>query len=48
MAAAEEIIKICEENLNNPILDTETPASTEEAIIATPEITDTPEATPTP
>ena len=48
MAAAEEIIKICEENLNNPIVDTETPASTEEAITATPEITDTPEATATP
>ena len=47
MAAAEEIIKICEENLNNPVLDTETPAPTEE-LTATPELTDTPEATPTP
>ena len=48
MAAAEEIIKICEENLNNPVVDTETPAPTEEEITATPELTDTPEVSATP
>ena len=41
-AAAEEIIKVCEENLNHPVVDTDTPAPTEEESIATPEETATP------
>jgi hypothetical protein len=51
-AAAAEIIKICEENLNNPVVDTETPAPTEEDMTPTPEAASpeaaTPEETATP
>ena len=46
-AAATEIINICEENLNNPVVDTETPIPTEEEMTATSEVT-TPEVTATP
>lgn len=47
IAAADEIIRVCEENLNNPVVDTETSAPTEEeatatADLATPEVTATP------
>lgn len=51
-AAAAEIIKICEENLNNPVVDTETPAPTEEDMTPTPDAATpeaaTPEETATP
>jgi tetratricopeptide (TPR) repeat protein len=47
VAAADEIIKICEENLNNPVVDTETPAPTEEDLTATPGVA-TAEETATP
>jgi hypothetical protein len=50
MAAATEIIKICEENLNNPVCDT--PVATEEDLTATADVATseavTPEATATP
>ncbi|MGE5463580.1 MAG: tetratricopeptide repeat protein [Syntrophothermus sp.] len=45
LEAASSIIQICEENLNNPAVDTPTPASEATSL---PEVTDTPEASATP
>lgn len=47
LEAADAIIRVCQENLDNPPVDTDTPVPTDE-ITSTPEETSTPEATATP
>ncbi|MEO8355731.1 MAG: tetratricopeptide repeat protein [Chloroflexota bacterium] len=47
LEAADAIIRVCQENLDNPPVDTDTPLPTDE-ITSTPEETSTPEATATP
>ncbi len=47
LEAADAIIRVCQENLDNPPVDTDTPVPTDE-ITSTPEETPTPEATATP